>query len=71
MTTGMMFLFCILVRCIRNVLALSAVFCDTLQTGDTVTIPTFARFFSMATKIGLSGSLEELIFPCQVARKKC
>lgn len=35
---------CILVRCIRNVFALSAVFCDTFQTGDTVAIPTFAGF---------------------------
>lgn len=71
MTTGMMFLFCILVRCIRNVLVLSAVFCDTVQTGDTVTELTFARFLSRDTKVGVSGRLEELIFLCQDVRKKC
>lgn len=69
MTTGMMFLFCILMRCIRNVFTLSAVFCDAFQTGDTETIPTFARFLSVPTKVCLSGRLEELSFPCQPARK--
>lgn len=52
-------------------LVLSAVFCDTVQTGDTVTELTFARFLSRDTKVGVSGRLEELIFLCQDVRKKC
>lgn len=51
-------------------LALSSIFCDTFQTVDTVTIPTFARFVIMATKVCLSGRLEESKFTYHVAHKK-
>lgn len=46
-------------------------FCDSFQTVDTVTVPTFARLIIMATKVCLSGILEESSFPCQLVCKKC
>lgn len=51
-------------------LALSSIFCDSFQTVHTVTIPTFARFVIMATRVCLSGRPDESNFPCWVACEK-
>lgn len=69
-TTGMMFLICILVRCIRNMLALSSTFYDIFQSVHTVAVPTFARFVIMATTVCLCGRQDDSNFLCWVTHEK-